>query len=197
MSDSEFYSSPKERVKHELTLLIRSGYPYLFLVSYEDERIAKNILEIGQELKRQTFIWSSTTGLFQFGQPMPSLGQSQLLTQALADMDRYKGAALFVVLDAHAILESQELIRMLRNYADRFVQDSKAIIFLGTQEKIPFDLSREIPSFYFPLPDSNDLAVVLSEVAPQIPVAERPLLSQAALGLTLREATSSFTLNAM
>jgi AAA+ superfamily predicted ATPase len=192
MSEITTYVSPKERMKHELTLLIKSGYPYLFLVSYEDERVAKTVTEIGQELNRQTFMWSNTSGLFPVNQPIPYLSQSQLLNQGLADMDRYNGPALFIVLDAHNHLDSQDVTRMLRNFADNLTKGAKTIIFVGTQEKIPADLSRDIPAFYFPLPDTAELTSSLSQIAPQVPIVDRPILAQAGIGLTFREAKRSF-----
>jgi SpoVK/Ycf46/Vps4 family AAA+-type ATPase len=184
--------SPKERMRHELTLLIRSGYPYLFLVSYEDERLINVISNIGQDLKRDIFIWSNTSGLFRTNQPIPYLAQSQSLNQGLADIDRYNKPALLIVLDGHHHLDSHEVIRMLRNFSDNFTRSEKTIIFVGTQEKIPTDLSREIPSFYFPLPDQAELMSTLDEVAPQIGTIDRSVISQSALGLTVREAARSF-----
>lgn len=185
-------SSPKERIKNELTLLIRSGYPYLFLVSYEDDRAIETVREIGKTLGRQIFIWSSTSGLVPAGSPVPYLAQPQLISQGLGDVDRFNGSALFVVLDAHNHLDSPDVTRMLRNFADNLAQRSKTVIFVGTQEKIPSDLTREISTFYFPLPDISELTFSVQQMAPQVAAADCPLLAQAGVGLTLREAKRAF-----
>ena len=121
------FSSPKERMKNELTLLMRSGYPYLFLVSYEDDRAIETVREIGKTLGREVFIWSSTSGLFPASSPIPYLSQPQLLSQGLGDIDRYNGAALFVVLDAHNHLDSPDVTRMLRNFADNLAHVLKRL----------------------------------------------------------------------
>lgn len=184
-------ASPRERLKNELTLLIRSDYPYLYLVSYEDERVIEMAREIGKELGREIFIWSSASGLFSATKPAPYLRQPQLLSQGLEDADRYKGPSLFVFLDAHSHLDSPEVIRVLRNFSDNFISGSKTLFFVGTQERIPNDLTRELPSFYFPLPSSSELAASLAGISKDFSEHHTALV-QAGIGLTLREAKRAF-----
>lgn len=184
---SDLSASPRERLKNELILLIRSDYPYLYLVSYEDKRVIEAARDMGAQLGREVFVWSSASGLFSAAKPIPYMRQPQLLSQGLEDADRYNGPALFVVLDAHHHLDSPEITRMLRNFSDNFVLRSKTLIFVGTQEKIPNDLTREMPSFYFPLPDAADLAGAIREICEISPDHQTELV-QAAIGLTLTEA---------
>lgn len=183
--------SPRERLKNELMLRIKSDYPYLYLISYEDERTIEAVRAMGKELGREVFVWSSASGLFSATKPAPYLRQPQLLSQGLEDAERYAGAALFVILDAHNHLDSPEIIRILRNFADNFVQKNKTLLFIGTQEKIPNDLSRGIPSFYFPLPDAAELTSSLAKISKNSSEHHAALV-QAGIGLTLREANRAF-----
>lgn len=135
---------------------------------------------------REVLVWSTASGMFPASKPPSPLRQPQPIAQCLEDIDHYNGAAIFVILDAHALLDAQDIVRSLRNAAEGFAARTKTLLFVGTQEKIPSDLARDIPAFYFPLPDPAELVETLAET--QLAEADRAVIAQAAVGLTAREA---------
>lgn len=177
----------------ELSLLVRSGCPYVFVVSAEDERVIAAAREVAGALGRKLFLWSATSGLYPAGQTPPRLSESQGLRQAFEDVASFNGAALFVVLDAHRHLDNTDAMRRARDLAPALEKSARCVWFVGSEEKVPSDLRHDVELVHFPLPDEEELRAAIAGVGGnEVSAADRVLLARSALGLTLREARRAF-----
>ncbi|NJK28990.1 MAG: AAA family ATPase, partial [Acaryochloris sp. SU_5_25] len=64
-------------MKEELSILIRAQYPLIYLVTPEEERAEQAVAAIAQmQPERKVFIWTTTRGTVEYGQPRSSTQHS-------------------------------------------------------------------------------------------------------------------------
>jgi hypothetical protein len=61
--NSDIANSPSDNMKTKIINFIRAGYPGLYLVSHEEQRVALEMTRIAQELKYNLVFWSVVDGL--------------------------------------------------------------------------------------------------------------------------------------
>ena len=60
---SDNAKSPSSEMRGKIINYIRAGYPGLYLVSHEEQRVDGEIKAIAQELKYKLVLWSAVDGL--------------------------------------------------------------------------------------------------------------------------------------
>ncbi|MBI4658100.1 MAG: AAA family ATPase [Verrucomicrobia bacterium] len=191
-------------VGQEIETLIRARYPILYIVSAEEARVQRVLLEIAQRRQKKLFEWSCTTGLVPAGTSIQlSQHRNASTKDPLAALDQVIDQvepAIFVFKDFHPFLgkSSSAVIRRLREIAQFLKNSHKTIVLLSPAVEIPLELEKEITLVNYPLPTREDLqellAGIVNDLKPHANVrveldeAGRERLLQAARGLTLTEA---------
>ena len=179
----------RDCVMHELSLLVRSRYPFVFVVSYEEDRVIEAAEELCGGLGCEAFVWSSSEGLHPPRLAKQTSKPSQSFLEGMEDMARFRGPAVFVVLDGNRQLESHEVTRRLRDMQSELEEQSKTVFFVGIEEKIPPELQKDVYVIHFPLPDLKELTAATHEIKEEgLSEDDRELIARSALGLTLGEA---------
>lgn len=127
-------SSANETLMSDLSLLVRARYPFIYIISHEEERVISALEQLGKGQQRPVFVWSTTRGLHPSHSENEPSRSSTSIIDGLSDIRRYKGAALFVVLDAHRLLEASDITRQLADLRVHVEQESKTVFFLGGRE---------------------------------------------------------------
>src|ERR687898_1806081 len=187
--------------------LLRAAYPVIYVLSWEEERVEKGLLQIATERNRKCLSWSTTEGIIE--ERRDEAGRVQRVPvrsrdlrdplRALEFVGDTNDEALFVLRDFHPYMQDPTIVRRLRDLA-RYLKKSdkpKTLILLSAILKIPAELEKEVTVVDYELPGSDDLEAVIEDlgrnsiVPPQagMEVGEgsslRERIIEAALGLTI------------
>ena len=144
--------------REELSLLVRSRYPLIYIPTREEERAESAIAQCAQEIgDRAIYTWDYVDG-YQGNPNDNGFGRRNPL-QALELIEKIpsSAAALFVLRDYHRFLDDIAISRKLRNLLRLLKAQPKNIIILSAQLTIPDDLSNIITVLEFPLPDAGEI----------------------------------------
>jgi len=194
-------ASSRSELRNKIINYIRAGYPGLYLVSHEEQRMDAEMVRVTQELKYSLVFWSVVDGLIdqQKGQQISSANDP---LEALIGIQGLPEKVVVVLKDFHLFLADPNpvLIRQFKDVLQSAKTHNKTIIIAGCRLCLPPELEREITVVEFSLPDKEQLGVVLSgiiesanlgAIAPEL----RERVLDAAGGLTTIEAENAFALS--
>lgn len=144
--------------RDELSLLVRSRYPVIYIPTREEERAESVIAQCAQDAgNRAVYTWDYVDG-YQ-GNPTDHGFARRNPLQALELIEKVpaSAAALFVLRDYHRFLDDISISRKLRNLLKLLQAQPKNVIILSAQLTIPEELSNIITVLEFPLPDVSEI----------------------------------------
>lgn len=191
----------------EIEHLVRAGYPLLYVVSPEEERVEQALALVansseGSRTPRRLLKWSITEGFV--GADGTRLNDVKDPLKALDFIQSFEEDALFVLRDYHPFMGDPMVVRKLRDLAHSLYRDHKRhLLILSPVLKLPPELEKEIAVLDFQLPDREELHGIVDRVLSRVgsrregmrvhqDEAHRERVVEAALGLTADEATNVF-----
>jgi len=198
--NSDIANSPSDNMKSQIINYIRAGYPGLYLVSHEEQRVALEMTRIAQELNYNLVFWSVVDGLVDTQKGTNNSANDPL--EALIAIKDLKEKTLILLRDFHLFLEDPNpiLIRQLKDVLQEAKTKSKTLIILGCRMVLPPELERELTIVEFALPGKEELKAVLNGIMESAGInemepAQREKVIGAASGLTTMEAENAFALS--
>jgi SpoVK/Ycf46/Vps4 family AAA+-type ATPase len=206
-------SSTELKFEKTLANLLRARFPYLYISTWEENRVMSLIVSVGNNADlirtpRSIFEWSVTDGFTQKGK---STGEATVAAlKALEFVEKYQEPAIFVFKDFHVFFGANnrpvdiQVIRKLRDLLPSLKQSQspKNIVFITPQLLLPSDLEKDFTIVEFDLPGAEEIRSVLRQMIEtnqhtgrikiNLNTEEEERLSKAALGLTLNEAENAF-----
>jgi AAA+ superfamily predicted ATPase len=170
----------------ELRDLIRSGWRLIALETFEEERAVNLIERVAQACERRCTTWSlaSGMGLTEHGEGSFDAG--------LVALEADETPSIFVMLDAHRLLDDDIALRRLRDLLPTLGARRQCIVLVGPVFDLPMELMREAGRVELPLPAAAELQNLFGRVLDQSDNdGDRAALGDAvrgALGLTATEA---------
>jgi len=79
-------SIPKNASADELEVLIRARYPIIYVLSWEEERVEKQIARIAATRNKKFYVWTCTEGIVRYGSEA-SRGKAGNTTDPLTAID--------------------------------------------------------------------------------------------------------------
>jgi AAA+ superfamily predicted ATPase len=192
----------------EIDVLIRSRYPILYVVSWEEQRVQSWLVQMAKSREKKVYEWSVSTGIVPAG---TSIQSQKIRTSDTRDplvaldhvIDQVE-PAIYIFKDLHPFLarDSFAVIRKLKEIAIELKSSYKTIILISPLLVVPPELEKEITVVDFPLPRAEDFASLLDRIVSEVKErsdvtieareSAREQLLRAALGLTLSEAENVF-----
>lgn len=188
--------------------LVNAGFPYLFIPSYEEERVVGAIVRALEnpelvKARRKVYTWTQTQGLVCDGNRVKDTAQP---VPAIDYIGRSSEDAVFILKDFHVYFGGERnsrpdhmVIRKLRDILPNLKSSRKTVVFLSPQLAIPGDMEKEISVLDFPLPAMEEIEATLNELTEglspesiRLTPEEKHSLVRSALGLTLQEAENAF-----
>lgn len=194
----------------DVVALLRARHTLLWIVSREEARVERALVDAAGAAKYDVRFWDCATGLSDSsGKPIDETMQAPVGTYPPGVLDAVRnrpGRAVYVLRDFDAFLKDPVVCRSLRSLA-RSLQaapkdSARAIIVLSTSSEIPPQLSGHATLVDWPLPDRAEIASLLDSVTDSLSedvragaVAEgvRERAIDAAVGLTAEEATNCYS----
>jgi SpoVK/Ycf46/Vps4 family AAA+-type ATPase len=183
-------------MQEELSILIQSQYPLVYLVTSEEERAERAISTVAQiKPNRSVFVWTVTHGIVEYGQQNGTITQHNTVSPeaALEWVTRQKEPGIYIFKDLHPFIESPAVARWLRDAIANFKGMQKTIILMSPVQVVPIELEKEVVVLDFPLPKLEELEEVLLQQLgitriKKLAAETKEKLLRAALGLTRDEA---------
>jgi ATP-dependent 26S proteasome regulatory subunit len=192
----------------DIETLIRARYPILYIISSEEMRLQRLILEIAAKRQKKAFEWSFSTGIVPAGTSLQSQKHRNPATKdplvALDQVLEQVDPAIFIFKDFHPFLTKNNfaVVRKLKEIALHLKNSFKTIILISPIMEIPIELEKEITLLNHPLPSREDLSELMDKIIADVKQFHqvcieldengRERLIQAALGLTVGEAENVF-----
>jgi AAA+ superfamily predicted ATPase len=169
----------------KLHTLLVAPYPFVYLVSHEEDRTVRILQSLVDGMQRALAVWT----------PGPVSRDSEAaLTTWLTGLPELAPGSVALAIDAHPYLGCPARVRLLRTLASALTAQRITLVFLAPTPVTPPELAKDWVVLDVPLPDRDELTAVLDTALPPsaYPRLERERLSNAALGLTHREAERAF-----
>jgi len=129
---------------------VRAGYPILYLVSWEEERVENSVRMIGKNLFGESgrfSAWSCADG-FREG--------SENLIKALDKVIEEQSKGFFVFKDVNYFLGDPRIVRKLKDAYQKLRKSSKTIFILSNSLALPGELEKEAAVIDIDLPDRQE-----------------------------------------
>lgn len=199
---------------NKIANLIRARFPYLYITTYEEERVTAEIKKIVKnpakiKFEREVYIWTQTNGFIN-DDTEKTVGDTSCPLKALDFIQKYDKDAIFIFYDLHVNFgcgnrpPNHDLVRKMRDLLPvlKTSQVRKNIIFVAPDLVIPATLQKDITICEFPLPSLEELKKKLNAMilqnkkvkSEELTEDNKERLCKAALGLTLQEAENAFAL---
>lgn len=192
-------------MQKQIVNYIKAGYPCMYLVSQEIERVKKELKAVADITKFRMNYWSAASGMHDVTANKTATDMNDPL-EALSTFRVMSKKSMVVYQDIHMILRDElnlgivDLIRI--NILDA-KKNGKTMIFMGTILELPQEIEKEFPVVELELPEKEDLEKVLTclhsnKNFPPSKVPDEKLqkeLVSAASGLTTAEAENAFALS--
>jgi hypothetical protein len=179
---------------------LRAGYPGLYLISSEEERVEAELKTIASILEHKLYAWSVTDGLVDTADGRAQDAPEPL--EALRLAAELPEDCLVVLKDFQQFLDEPNpaLTRLVKDLLRIGKTKGKALLILGCRVALPPELDRQFVTVHWALPGKADLGTVLDNVAESGKQAKaegevRDLLLDSASGLTCLEAENAFALS--
>lgn len=180
---------------------LASRCPLLYLVSYEEERVLRQLLPLASGLFDKIYTWTISTGLAELGeQPMDEKYRGPYETLQFISACGKK--SLFLLLDFHPYILEAKVTRKLRDLINSLQSSSSCVVILSPKFVLPQELEKDVAVIDYPLPDLKGMKALFSTIEdglkqnPRFQIRlseeEKELLLQGVLGLTENEAKNVF-----
>lgn len=196
-------ASEKVTSKREIEFLIQARYVLLYVVSPEEARVEKALLDIATKRNRKVLAWSITQG-FESLDGGSSYSDIRDPLRALDFVTKFEDNLICVLRDFHPFMKDPSVVRKLRDCA-RNLKESRYnihLVLLSATYAAPIEIEKELAVVDFDLPERDELEKIVWEVAGNAPASitlgvktdaeEREAVIEAARGLTADEARSVF-----
>src|SRR5579864_7212989 len=183
-------------MKSKIINHIRAGYPGLYLVSAEEQRVEAEMHQVAKELNYSLHFWSVVDGLVDSKNGQSRQANDPL--EALIAIQDLKEKTIILLRDFHLFLQDPNpiLIRQFKDVLQRAKTQNKTLIILGCRLCLPPELERDITIIEFALPGKLQLNQVLDGIIESAKLKavegeQRDKILDAASGLTTIEAENA------
>lgn len=191
-------------MKDRIVNYIKAGYPGLFIVSHEEQRVEAEMLACLKDPKLSKFklhAWSITEGITTVEENPQTIGDTQQPMAMMKQFDSLPEQSILIARDFHMMLRDPNpvIFRKLKDSLLMAKQKNRVFIIVGCTLTLPPELEKEITVLDFSLPDREQLRRVMEETAKSAKVKIMDDIADtfidAASGLTCIEAENAFALS--
>lgn len=158
-------------LKDKIVRYLDAGFPILYINAFEESKIEETIKEVAD--RRTISIWSMATGYGEYSTKKdewiiaPSKDESTNLDVVLNTklaFDEDLNRTIFVIKDAHIVLENDQIVTLLKELAIRISSGLDcSIILISTVLKIPVELEKYVTILNADYLEFNDICQLITD----------------------------------
>ncbi len=149
----------------DISLLLRSHSPILVLQTHEERRAVELLKDIALNLGSAIFKWSVTTGLHRIDIILEPQTHLKEPTKVLEHINASEFEGIYMLLDFHPYLKDPVHIRLLKELAMKFSENSAKLVLVSHKIDIPAEVKKMAVSFELALPDDDQLLKIVKQEA--------------------------------
>lgn len=181
-------------LRDEILSYYHSKYPYVYIVTYEEERVVSVLSEIasGQNLRLEIWTASSSSN-------HPLTLRKEPISSAVSHLEHLatgEERQILLLKDFHVFIGHPIIMRIMRDIAFAIVQKGSLVVITSPVFEIPQEISKDMVIIDLPLPTSDELREVFNRVQIErsviFPEEFIEMIIRAARGLTHVEAYRVF-----
>ncbi len=154
-----FYKSQKS----EIDTLLRARYPLIYIISYEEERIIRDIHEI-EGKRKNIYYWTITGGLKSGKGNITGNRENPLEILNYILNYRSDGNSIFILLDFHIYFKDPSVQSAIKNLSHRLKQTDNNIIFISPVLDLPVEIDKDIKTIEYNLPSYEDIEKLFHQI---------------------------------
>ena len=188
-------------MRDKIVNFMKAGYPGIFIVSTEEQRIETEIIAACKKTKHKLYIWCVTQGMFDVVNKQVDKDLTDATDAVLKLFDLEDNAAV-IYRDLHMFWQGDNpdpiLVRAIKDMLYHAKTRGKVIFVLGCKRNLPPELEKEFAVVEFGLPDKDTLKRVLNGIAKSAKIESNGNIHnilEAASGMTTTEAENAFALS--
>jgi len=195
-----------QKAAADVSALLRARNPLLWIVTKEESRVERLLLEAAQTAQYEPRFWDCAAGITDYaGIAQESGTQATDPAQVLGIIRDSRRRQVWVLRDLPPWLRDPTVSRALRSLARSLTlsprDEARAVIVLTPSSEIPPELQGHAITLDWPLPDREEIAAILDAAIAALPDEIRATAAQngardaaidAAVGLTAEEAQSCY-----
>jgi len=180
----------------DLSLLLQSRYPILYVETYDEERLRQRLAQGARSIGFSSYTWSVSGGLICEG-ARPSSPDACEPLAVLAAIRGIAWPAIFLLQDFHPYLETPAVVRALRELAEESPGKLRTIVLSSPSIDLPQELRRVAARYRLEWPDKDEIRGTIIDTFRSLrgtrplrfdlPGEELDRMVQALRGLTLAE----------
>lgn len=156
------------RLSEELTLLVKSRYPVIYVETPDESYAFRHLKEIADLLHLLFYHWSVTDGLrrgenkspyYQTNDPVSALKTILDLTESA-----HTGPGLFVLKDLHRHLKNEVVLRLFKDLALKIKDTRDTAVIVAPEYELPGDLAPYTGHIIGGFPDEAEISGQLMEI---------------------------------
>ena len=160
----------------QITNYLKAGYPAIYLVTQEIERMKKIIKQVCIKNKFRMHYWSAATNLTDV-----TNGNNVKIDNPFDALEKFKALqkkSVCVYQDFHMVLKEADvgLIDLIRINILHAKKNGSMMIFMGTELELPAEIEKELSVVEFDLPDKTSLGHTLDALSENVAETKRPNL---------------------
>ncbi|MBJ95153.1 MAG: hypothetical protein CMP23_11875 [Rickettsiales bacterium] len=144
-----------DKVFEELSLKLRARYPFVYFLTWEEERALRGLKKLARQQKRPLWEWSMVAGL---RRGRKAVDGSDSAEAALRHLAAEKDPFFVILKDFHQHIHRPEVARQLRDMSGAMAERSQTLLFLSPFAQIPSELEKDIATLELPLPGLKEVA---------------------------------------
>ncbi|MCX7944379.1 MAG: AAA family ATPase [Deltaproteobacteria bacterium] len=178
-------------LREEILSYYNSKYPYVYIITFEEERVMSILSEISNQMKIPMEIWSASSKNNRIVKDEPIFSVLNLLEQIATGEKR-----LVLLKDFHVFINHPVVMRVMRDITHLVATKGSLVVISSPVFVVPLELSKEIAVIDLPLPTYAELREVFNTVLVErgvvFPEEFVETLIRASRGLTIVEAYRVF-----
>jgi len=178
------------KIWQEIEQKVKAGYPYFYLVTHEESRVAANLAIVGKRVGCKLVKYSEYKG---FQPEILHEKNKSVLEAVLAD----KSPGIYILNDYHSSLAKLSVIRQIKDNREELIKNKQSIILTAPVLDLPLELEKYFAVIDVPLPDAYEQKLLFKQVANnnnvQCDEKQAELFARSATGLTAEEAMLVFS----
>nr|YP_009314045.1 Hypothetical protein ycf46 [Izziella formosana]SCW22299.1 Hypothetical protein ycf46 [Izziella formosana] len=160
----------------ELKLLIQSSCSFIYILTYEEERLESIIKSVASDdLCQALYTWDFVQGFTLGNDNSQDTKKNPLRALEFIDSFNVNADAIFLLKDFHLFFSDISILRKIRNLSRKLDVSNHVVLIAGNDPSIPNELKHLMHYLRLPLPNKYELQLELHRLFDKLSIAHPSL----------------------